>query len=224
MLHLGQCLTIGIVPVALIGLIANGYPQFEAAPAIPWPLFTLALICWLATGVGMFVWRHCRVKDINPNEGDAEARKQYGRSRALPEPETLPHGITADVGPDVRFTCEPNISGITGHVEPATPASEPGVSDLPLTASNPPAAPANNPPVGSVGAPGWQEASKAILGGIAGLLLIVGYVYYWMAEKDREAKKEVDRAVRSMEEARQKAFEQRIRREGLKMPGAELPR
>ena len=123
----------------------------------------------------------------------------------------------------MRFTCEPNITVITGHVEAGAPASEPGVSDMPVAASNPPAAPANHPPVDPGGAPGWQEALKTVIGGIVGLLLIVGYGYYWVAEKEREAKKEVDEKMRNMEKAGQKHFEQQIQREGFKMPGPPLP-
>jgi hypothetical protein len=210
MLYLGQCLTVGLVPVAVFGISLNVHND---SPPIPWVVLVAGLVCLFAAGIGMFVWRRRRFEDFNPNDADVEARRRYGRSRAVLVPETSPQGITADVGPDVRFSCGPNRTGITGRAGPAAPAG-----DLPVTASKPPAAPAKNPQGGAGGAASEQEVLKTILGGIAGILLIIGCVCYWKAESEREAKKDVERWQRSMKRA-----DERMRQEPWRLPPPQPP-
>jgi hypothetical protein len=196
MLYLGQCLTIGLVPVVVAGLILNGYPRFQTAPMIPWPLFAAGLVCVLAAGIGMFVWRRRRVRDFNPNDGDAEARKRDGRARAVLVPETSPDGITADVGPGWGLSRGPNITAVAGHAESATPAGESGRL-----------AGGDQDPV----------ALKVLLGCIGCVVLIIGGVSYWKDSKRKE-EDEFKRYKRSIEQAQQRGWEQRMR-EGLKVPG-----
>jgi hypothetical protein len=178
----------------------------------------------LAAGIGMFVWRGRRVEAFNPNDGDVEARKRDGRSRAVPVPDTSPHGTTADVGPDVRFSCGPNVTAVTGHAVPAASTSvkvRGGGSGLPVMASNPPAAPAKTTEGAAGGADRDTVVAKVLLGCLGWVVLIIAGVCYWhhyQAESKRQAEKDLERWQRSIEQAQQNAWEQRMRREGLKMP------
>jgi hypothetical protein len=195
-------LTIGLVPVAVAGFILNGYPQFETAPAIPWPLFAAGLVCVLAAGIGMFVWRARRVENFNPNDGDVEARRRDGLSRAVLVPETSPDGITTAVGPLVAgFSRRSNVTAVAGHAEPAAtaPAGEPGRST-------------------NGGADRGQEVAQGVLGCIGAIILIIGCVYYWKAESEREAKKDFERMERSMRQA-----EDRMMREQWRLPPPQPP-
>lgn len=83
MIHLGQCLTIGLIPLVLIGLLINGYPNFQGAPRIPWPIFVAVLVCLFAAGIGLFIWRSKLAQSCDPNEEDVAARKAYGQSRTI---------------------------------------------------------------------------------------------------------------------------------------------
>jgi hypothetical protein len=90
MVNLGLCVALALVPV--VGVIGeffyvNSEPQ--GPPAVPWPIFVASLVCLLAVGVGLIVWKYRLSRKFNPNDGDAEARKRYGQSRAtlLAEPE-----------------------------------------------------------------------------------------------------------------------------------------
>jgi hypothetical protein len=82
MLYAGQCLTVGLIPVAVFGLLIYGFPETMAPLAIPWPIFAAGLVCLLAVGIGMFVWRHRLAMSFNPNDEDVGVRTLYGQSRA----------------------------------------------------------------------------------------------------------------------------------------------
>ena len=83
MVYVGQCLTIGLIPVAIIGGIMNGSHENQAKPPLPWPIFAAGLVCVFAVGIGMFIWKYKLAQSYDPNDEDVEARKRYGQSRAM---------------------------------------------------------------------------------------------------------------------------------------------
>jgi hypothetical protein len=85
MLYAGQCLTIGLIPVAVIPTSINvTYADNGTGPPIPWPIFAAGaagLVGLLAVGIGM-LWKYNLRQSYDPNREDVEARKRYGQSRA----------------------------------------------------------------------------------------------------------------------------------------------
>jgi hypothetical protein len=80
MVYVGQCLTVGLIPVAVFGLlIINGFPEAQGLA----PVFVAGLVCLLAVGIGMFIRRHQLAKNFNPNDEDVGVRTLYGQSRAI---------------------------------------------------------------------------------------------------------------------------------------------
>jgi hypothetical protein len=71
MLHVGQCLAVGLAVPALIGW-----------SLVPWPVFVAGLVFPLALGTGLMIWRSRLARRYDPNNEDVEARKRYGQSRA----------------------------------------------------------------------------------------------------------------------------------------------
>jgi hypothetical protein len=83
MLSVGQCLTIGVIPLTLIGGFINGVYEQKGNPLIPWPIFVAVLVSLFVVGIGMFIWGYNLVQSYDPNDEDVEARKLYGQSRAF---------------------------------------------------------------------------------------------------------------------------------------------
>jgi hypothetical protein len=83
MVYFGQCLTIGLIPVAIIGGIINGSHGNQVTPPLPWSIFVAGLVCVFAVGIGMFIWKYKLAQSYDPNDEDVEARKRYGQSRAM---------------------------------------------------------------------------------------------------------------------------------------------
>ncbi len=91
MFDVGLCLTVGLIPVAFIGLLINTdngkHPALDnvdnTPPPIPWPIFLAGLVCSLALGIGMFIGRYMLAQRYEPNDEEEEARKRYGQSRAI---------------------------------------------------------------------------------------------------------------------------------------------
>jgi hypothetical protein len=85
MLYAGQCLTIGLIPVAVISSSINvTYADNGTAP-IPWPIFAAgaaALAGLLAVGIGL-LWKYHLRHNYDPNCEDVQARIRYGQSRAI---------------------------------------------------------------------------------------------------------------------------------------------
>jgi hypothetical protein len=81
--YVGQCLTIGLIPVAIIGGIINGSHEKQVNTPLPWPIFVAGLVCLFAVGIGMFIWKYKLAQTYDPNDEDVEARKRYGQSRAM---------------------------------------------------------------------------------------------------------------------------------------------
>jgi hypothetical protein len=85
MLSAGQCLTVGLIPVAAITTSINvTYADQSTGPPIPWPIFAAGaavLVGLLAVGIGL-LWKYTLRHRYDPNREDAEARKRYGQSRA----------------------------------------------------------------------------------------------------------------------------------------------
>lgn len=82
MLYVGQCLTIGVIPVAIIGCLINGINEHEGKPSIPWPLFLAVIAGLFVVGIAMFIWKYNLAQSYDPNDEDVEARKFYGQSLA----------------------------------------------------------------------------------------------------------------------------------------------
>lgn len=82
MLYVGQCLTIGAIPLMIIGGLINGINEQNGKPSLPWPIFVAGLICLFVGGIGMFVWKYNLARSYDPNDEDMETRKLYGQSRA----------------------------------------------------------------------------------------------------------------------------------------------
>jgi hypothetical protein len=79
MVYVGQCLTVGLIPLAVFGLlIIEGFPEAQGLA----PFFVSGLVCLLAVGIGMFIRRHQLAANFNPNDEDVGARILYGQSRA----------------------------------------------------------------------------------------------------------------------------------------------
>jgi len=97
MVYLGQCLTLGIIPLTVIGLMISALAQ------IPWYILVIALVCVFAVGVGMFVWRNKLAEEYNPNADDVDARKRYGQSRAILLFAQEVQDVCAPGGPPDRF-------------------------------------------------------------------------------------------------------------------------
>jgi hypothetical protein len=79
MIYAGQCLTVGLIPLAVFGLLINdGFPEAQALA----PFFVPGLVCLFAVGIGMFIRRQQLAASFNPNQEDVGPRILYGRSRA----------------------------------------------------------------------------------------------------------------------------------------------
>jgi hypothetical protein len=77
MVHLGQCLTVGLVPVAVLGtVIYAGFADQEIEPTIPWPVFVAGLVCVFAAGIYLLIRRYKLAQRYDPNEEAKEARKR----------------------------------------------------------------------------------------------------------------------------------------------------
>lgn len=81
MLNVGACLTIGLLPVAIIGGIINSARFGE--PAIPWPVFFGGLILLALIGIGLMLGKLISSRGYDPNDQDVEKRKQLGEGRAV---------------------------------------------------------------------------------------------------------------------------------------------
>jgi hypothetical protein len=79
MVYAGQCLTVGLIPVAVLGLlILKDSPEARDLA----PVFVAGLVCLFAVGIAMFIWRHHLAKNSDPNEEDVGVRMLDGQSRA----------------------------------------------------------------------------------------------------------------------------------------------
>jgi hypothetical protein len=79
MYYFGLCLTIGLIPAAVLGLMA----MLVDPPPLPWPIAVAGLVCLLVAGTGILLWREYLAARHDPNKEDAETRKRDGRSRAI---------------------------------------------------------------------------------------------------------------------------------------------
>jgi hypothetical protein len=161
MLYVGQCLTLGVFPVAAIGLLINS--EDKASPPIPWPIFVAGLVCLLAVGVVLLIWRHNLTRRYDPNEEDVEARKRYGQARATllskqEAQDVLAHAAAQDRPQSTDGMGATDARSNAARTEPQ--ASEPIAGEC--------------------------------LGGCVFLLLLiaagVGYWNYWKGEKEREVR------------------------------------
>jgi hypothetical protein len=161
MLYLGQCLTLGLVPVALTGHIINTLnAQNGKPPPFPWPIFGAVLFCLLAVGIGMLRRRHNLLQRCDPNEEDVEARKLYGQSRAT-------------------LVSEQDAKDILAHTGANSPSPSPDSAGGTGKASN----------VAREQPPANVSAGENVAACIVGLLFIIGgicYWNYWRAEKAKE--------------------------------------
>ncbi len=79
MVYAGQCLTVGLLPVAALGLlIGDGFPEARGLA----PVFVAGLVCLFAVGIGMFLLRCLLAANSDPNDDDVGVRALYGQSRA----------------------------------------------------------------------------------------------------------------------------------------------
>jgi hypothetical protein len=79
MVYVGQCLTVGLIPVAVLSLwIINDVPEAQGLA----PVFVAGLVSLFAVGLGMFIRRHQLATNFDPNEEDVGVRTLYGQSRA----------------------------------------------------------------------------------------------------------------------------------------------
>jgi hypothetical protein len=83
MLNLGACLTIGLIPVTIIGGLINHINEEKGNASIPWPIFVGGLVVLFILGIGMFVGKFVFAGAYDPNDRDVEARRQLGQSRAI---------------------------------------------------------------------------------------------------------------------------------------------
>jgi hypothetical protein len=81
--YVGQCLTIGVVPLTLIGGFINAMNEDKGHFSIPWPIFWDGMAGLFIVGIGMIFWKYNLARSYDPNDQDVEARKCYGQSRAI---------------------------------------------------------------------------------------------------------------------------------------------
>ncbi len=74
MLYVGQCLTVGLIPVAVCGGLITGFHG---------PIVLTGLASVFATGIGLLIWKRKLNQSYDPNNDDVEARKRYGQARAI---------------------------------------------------------------------------------------------------------------------------------------------
>jgi hypothetical protein len=92
MVYAGQCLTVGLIPLAVFGLlILDGFPEAQGLA----PVFVPGLVCLFVVGIGMFIWRRQLASKFDPNEEDVGARMLDGQSRATLLSEQEAHDILA---------------------------------------------------------------------------------------------------------------------------------
>jgi hypothetical protein len=79
MVYAGQCLTVGLIPVAVLGLlILKDSPEAQDLA----PAFVGGLACLFAVGIAMFIGRHHLAINSDPNDEDVGVRMLDGQSRA----------------------------------------------------------------------------------------------------------------------------------------------
>jgi hypothetical protein len=81
MLILGACLTIGVLPLGLIGALLNS--NENAGPTIPWFTFQVGLAAIAILGIGLMIVKLIAGWCFDPNSQPVEARIQIGQSRVL---------------------------------------------------------------------------------------------------------------------------------------------
>jgi hypothetical protein len=74
MVHVGQCLTVGLIPIAILGAGLNGCYQTNVRPRIPWLAFAAAVVCVFGARIGMLIWWSRLSRRYNPNDDDLESR------------------------------------------------------------------------------------------------------------------------------------------------------
>jgi hypothetical protein len=82
MLYTGLCLTIGLIPVAVIGVVINSEFGWNTDGAIPWPILLGGLFFCLMIGLGLILAKFVLAATYDPNTQDVEMRKQIGQARA----------------------------------------------------------------------------------------------------------------------------------------------
>jgi hypothetical protein len=95
MVYVGQCLTVGLVPVVVCSGLLTGFRE---------PILVAGLVGVFAVGIGMLLWRHHLAKNFNPNDEDVGVRTLYGQSRATLLSEQEAQDPLAHVGDDKRST------------------------------------------------------------------------------------------------------------------------
>jgi hypothetical protein len=79
MMYAGQCLTVGLIPLGGLGLwIIHDVPEAQGFT----PVLVAGLVCLLAVGIAMYIWRYLLAQNFDPNGEDVGARTLYGQSRA----------------------------------------------------------------------------------------------------------------------------------------------
>jgi hypothetical protein len=79
MMYAGQCLTVGLIPLGGLGLwIIHDVPEAQGFT----PILVAGLVCLLAVGIAMFIWRYLLAQNFDPNGEDVGARTLCGQSRA----------------------------------------------------------------------------------------------------------------------------------------------
>jgi hypothetical protein len=83
MLNLGACLTIGLIPVAVIGALVNAAMERQGRRGLP-VLPTVGILAFFGLlGVGLVIGKFVSAYLYNPNQEDVESRKRLGQSHAI---------------------------------------------------------------------------------------------------------------------------------------------
>jgi hypothetical protein len=84
MRYVGICLTILVIPAAVIGCGINNLSglTWTGFLPVPWWILGDALICSMAAGIGLMLWRGYLARQHDPNNQHVEARRRHGRSCA----------------------------------------------------------------------------------------------------------------------------------------------
>jgi hypothetical protein len=87
MLYTGLGLTIGVIAVALIGVVINALAGPPGYPVISWHIFWGVLIAMGIPGIGLMAAKLVLAACYDPNTEDVETRKQIGQARVIPREE-----------------------------------------------------------------------------------------------------------------------------------------
>jgi hypothetical protein len=87
MLYAGIYLTVGVIALALIGVVINTFAGLANNPLMSWRIFWGMFVAMTIPGLALIAARFALAARYDPNSEDVETRKQIGQDRAIPREE-----------------------------------------------------------------------------------------------------------------------------------------